>query len=257
MRRVRLALLAGLLLAPAVLAGCAFTPPPESPDFPDFPKQKAGLGRVAVLADVTSLHYVEGNVQRLDLPESEQHGTTFLDAVTRGLQAKSYAVTSGAHLTSGWTMRPGTRVFLVRTPGDRGRSPLPEEETPIFVSPRLGTDPALRQAWLDLRGSVASRQDPGPVATRLAQAFDADTLVVVVMTGHLVPADVEAGRARTSAMTLGHVNPPAATSGGSMILFADARAGKVLWRAWSDGKRPPLSEQSVRAEAQALLEPLP
>jgi hypothetical protein len=64
----------------ALFAGCAATPLSR---YPDFPKQKPTVGTLAVLADVTSLLYKSGDIQKVDLPESEQFGALLLDEMER------------------------------------------------------------------------------------------------------------------------------------------------------------------------------
>src|SRR5262249_28289344 len=101
-----------------LVAGCAVTPTPLA-QFPDFPKMKPALGTLVVLADITSLHYMSGDIQKLDLAESEQLGIILLDEVANGLRQKGYVVGNTIHATTGWTLRPGTSVYLIRTPEDR------------------------------------------------------------------------------------------------------------------------------------------
>src|SRR5262245_65545995 len=60
----------------ALLAGCAATPLSR---YPDFPKMKPTLGTLAVLGDVTSLVYKSGDIQKLDIMESEQFGSVLLN----------------------------------------------------------------------------------------------------------------------------------------------------------------------------------
>jgi len=237
-----------------LVAGCAVTPTPLA-QFPDFPKMRPALGTLVVLADITSLHYMSGDIQKLDLAESEQLGIILLDEVANGLRQKGYVVGNTIHATTGWTLRPGTSVYLIRTPEDRNRDPLPLTELPIYVNREFVGDPALQQAWVALRASSVSEADARAALSRLGQAFGADTLVIVVAAGRHVPLGTQTGRAMLSALTFGATSAPATTAA-KMILFADPRSGRVLWQ----DAAPPghsLSEQGVRALAADIVRALP
>lgn len=234
-------------------AGCAATPLSR---YPDFPKTKPTLGTLAVLADVTSLLYKSGDIQALDLVESEEFGTVLLNEMASALRQKGYVVGKTVHATVGWTLRPGTQVYAIRSAEDRGRDPLPLANPPIYVSQELAGDPALKGAWETLRSSSVTDADAGAALSRLGQAFGADTLVIVVLASRRVPMGTQVGKAMLQALTFGATSAPV-TSGSQMMIFADARSGRVLWQDSAAGQGPPLNEQVVRNTARALVGPLP
>jgi len=132
-------------------AGCTATPLSR---FPDFPKMKPTLGTLAVLADVTSLVYKSGDIQKLDIVESEQFGTVLLNEVASALKQKGYVVGKTVHAAIGLPLRDGTQVYVIRSIEDRDRDPLPLAETPIYVSHEMAADPALKQAWETLGSTL-------------------------------------------------------------------------------------------------------
>jgi hypothetical protein len=139
-----------LFLVMTVLGGCAATPLSR---YPDFPKMKPTLGTLAVLADVTSMIYRSGDIQNLDLVESEQFATMLLNEMASELRQKGYVVGKTIHATIGWSFRPGTQVYVIRTVEDRDRDTLPVATMPFWVNQELAGDPALKQAWETLRSA--------------------------------------------------------------------------------------------------------
>src|SRR5262245_54584076 len=117
---------APVFLIATLLVGCAASTPLAR--YPDFPKMKPTLGTLAVLADVTSLHHKSGSIQKLDVPESQQFGTVLLSTLADELKKKGYVVEKMILATVGWTLRPGTQVFVIGTPEDRARDSLPLAE---------------------------------------------------------------------------------------------------------------------------------
>jgi hypothetical protein len=241
------------LLGMTLWAGCAATPLSR---FPDFPKTKPTLGTLAVLADVTSLVYKSGDIQKLDLVESERFGTVLLNEMASALNQKGYVVGKSVHATVGWTLRPGTLVYAIRSVEDRDRDPLPLAELPMYVSQELAGDPALKQAWETLRSSSVPDADASAALSRLGQAFGADTIVIVVLASLRVPLGTQVGRAMLQGLTFGATSVPA-TSGARVMIFADTRSGRVLWQDMATGQSPALSERVVKNTVQALVRPLP
>ena len=237
-----------------LFAGCAVTPTPVT-QFPDFPKMKPTLGTLVVLADITSLHYMSGDIQKLDLEESKQLGAILLDEIANGLRQKGYVVGNTIHATTGWMLRPGTTVYFVRTPEDRNRDPLPLAEPPIYLNPEFVGDPTLKQAWETLRPASVSEADASAALSRLGQAFGAGTLVIVISAERKVPLGTQTGRAMLSALTFGATSAPVTTAT-KMILFADPRSGRVLWQDAGPAVHC-LCEQGVRALAAEIVHPLP
>jgi len=237
-------------LVMTVSGGCAATPLSR---YPDFPKMKPTLGTIAVLADVTSMIYRSGDVQNLDLVESEQFATMLLIEIASELRQKGYVVGKTIHATIGWSFRPGTQVYVIRTVEDRGRDDaLPVAPLPFWVNQELAGDPALKQAWETLRSAGSATDAP----SRLGKAFDADTLVIVALASNRVPTSVGFGRAILSGLTLGATKVPVTTQR-QMISFMDTRNGRVLWLDGAAAQAAPLNERVVKNTAQALIRPLP
>jgi hypothetical protein len=232
-------------------AGCAATPLAR---FPEFPQMKPALGTLAVLADVTSLVYKSGDIQKLDLVESERFGTVLLNEVASALRRKGYVVGKTVHATVGWALRPGTLVYAIRSVEDRDRDALPLAELPMYVSQELAGDLALKQAWETVRSSSVDA-DYNAALSRLGQAFGADTIVIVTLASRRVPWGAYWGWGLLSAATFGITSAPE-TSGAQMLIFVDARSGRKLWfDAAQSGV--PLNDQVVKDTAQALVRPLP
>jgi hypothetical protein len=236
----------------ALLSGCA---PTALSRHPDFQKVKPTLGTLVVLADLTSLLYKSGDIQKLDLVESEQLGTVLLNEMAGGLRDKGYVVGKAIHATVGWSLRPGTQVYLIRTVEDRDRDPLPLAEPPIYVNQELAGDPALKEAWQTLRSSSVTDADAGAAHSRLRQAFGADTLVTVSVAGRKVPTGTQMGRAMLGALTFGATSQPVTAH--AWLLFITDTKGQIIWRDAATVQYVPLSEQAVKAIGKHIVGQLP
>ena len=159
------------------------------------------------------------------------------------------------HATVGWTLRPGTQVYLIRTVEDRDRDPLPLAEPPIYVNQELAGDPALKQAWETLRSSSVTDADAGAALSRLSQAFGADTLVAVSVAGRKVPLGTQVGRAMLGALTFGATSQPV-TSQAWLMVITDTR-GRVIWKDAAPAQATPLSEQTIKAIGKHIVGQLP
>jgi hypothetical protein len=203
----------------AILMGCATTPLSR---YPQFAARKATLGKLVVLADVTLLRDIPGDVDAVDLEENKLMAEVLFARLTEKMKVKGYVVDRTVLASVGMLLRAGTTLHVIRSPEDRGRNPLPMAVEPFYVDSNLDQDPVLRQAWESI---LRPKSPSGPAASRIGRALQADTLLIVYMKGRTVPWGKSLGQV---IVTLGMYAEESII--GMAVVIGDAQSGSVMWR---------------------------
>src|SRR5206468_823304 len=106
---------AGAVLTTTLLMGCATTPLSR---YPEFAARKPTLGRLVVLADVTLLRDIRGEIDAVDLVENTQIAEVLFATLTEQMKQKGYVVERTMLASVGMSLRPGTTLRLIRSPED-------------------------------------------------------------------------------------------------------------------------------------------
>jgi hypothetical protein len=207
--------------------------------YPEFTARKPTLGRFVVLADVAVLRDIRGDIDAVDLPENTDISKALFRQLIEKMSAKGYAIDRAILASVGMSLRRGTTLRVLRSLEDRGRDPLPLEVEPFYVDTSLDQDPVLRRAWESvfrgpepawIKKEDRARSNPEPSASIIGRALQADTLMIVSMSGRTVSTWKSLGQAALSAtLTLGMATGAEASAIGMRMVIVETQSGLLMW----------------------------
>ncbi len=235
--------------------------------YPDFIRQKSGLGPVTVLSDIMLIQARRGDTSKIDLVENKDVGVAELELCANSLREKGYDV-QNTMLTSIGLLMNRSQIYRVVMTGDDvnlGDDALPLGFPPFYINPQMRRDTlveiSLRRMY-DAVLNAGQRQDTEKTfitaARVLGRHIGAKTLLILLTGGFNVP------------ITKGVLEPTVGPNQGekavamrprtqlSMLMyFIDASTGEVIWEDREFKNEGVVHKDRILGMLEDLLEDVP
>lgn len=206
--------------------------------YPEFPAQKASIGRSMLLADYVILDATLGDTNIVDIAGNKTMAVALMDEVSDLLNAKDYHVENRLLSSMGLLMNRGTAARVMRTFEEQE---IDEDKlalkTPPFYVYRVFEKDTLKRLLVSfysaLINSAKAEGAPNPViadAVPLGKTIGGGTWFILLTGGYNIPAAKEHGMTNpSSSQTLGQVGVHEITQVTMMLFVVDTESGELLW----------------------------
>ncbi len=206
--------------------------------FPDFPSQKASIGRSMLIADFVIVDATMGDTNIVDIAGNKQIAVALMDEVSDELNEKSYHIENRLLSSMGLLMNKNTTAKVMRTLDEKH---LDEDEltlkSPPFYLYRVFEKDTLKQLlasfYSALINSSKVRGKPNPIiaeAIPLGKTIGGGTWFVLLTGGYNISVGKELGAfspAETATLEKAGVHP--VTQVTMMLYVLNTETGELLW----------------------------
>lgn len=258
-----------LLVIATISFGCAATTPILR--YPDFPQQKRNIKQLAAIGDVVITHLEDKIFEKknyvVDISECKRLGDVVLRLMAIGLRHKGCSIMQRHMSSVGATLKEDIEYKVARTTReyDERVHLLPQQSPPFFVNPFFSEQAGYRDKLISLYLDLANYKDGKgskpklfPDAIAIGKLLEADTLLVVSVTGCSVPLEKSIKDAViSSVLTLGWFARAAISQILIKLFIVDTQTGQMLWYDKEYLKGLPVDQELLLRLANKLVERVP
>jgi hypothetical protein len=207
--------------------------------FPNFPVQKASLGKAALFADAVLINDSMRDTNLVDMLETRDIARSVLDSLRTGMSGKGYDVASAELASIGLVMkrREVFKVIEMESERELAFEELPSRIPPLYVSAQFLGDEERRKALTGVLKAlvVLSPEDRSEHlviqdANTLGKSLDVSAMMIVMMGGYNMPATKEYNEGAVSTIeTVGPVGMRRVSQFTLEFYILDAASGELLW----------------------------
>ena len=164
--------------------------------YPDFIKQKDGLGEITILSDIMVIQAIRGDTTKIDVVENKDIAVSELQLCADHLRGKGYQVRNTVLTSIGLLMNPDKVYKLVRTPDDQllRDDALATGYAPFYLDPLVGRDSIVQKSIAGIYSAIINiGQKQDTLRTFVTQArilgryLGVKTVMVLLTGGFNVP----------------------------------------------------------------------
>jgi hypothetical protein len=207
--------------------------------YPEFIKQKSGLGEITILSDIMVIQALRGDTNKIDVVENKDIGIAELQLCADHLRSKGYEIRNTVLTSIGLLMNPETIYKIVRMRDDINlpEDALPMGYSPFYLDPLMARDSMTQMSLARLYSAVLNsgqREDTQrtfiAAARVLGRRIGAKTFMVLLTGGFNVPITkgvVEGTPAHNQGERAVAMRPRTQLS--MLLYIVDSTTGEVIW----------------------------